>query len=578
VCFLLRDRDAKFSRSFNEVFRSEGGEVLVTPVRAPKANSYAERWVRTVRAECLDWLLIVGRSHLEQIVRVYVQHYNGHRPHRALGLAAPDPPAGLTVVGEDRQGRVRRRDCSAVCSTSTGELHERVCAPFRPTRCRLWLDNQDACDGDLWPVSRGIDGVSSRFEYEGAECPDRSELPDRPDGGVRLVRGGRMSGDVMRTQGSRWRSATVQSVFLVLVVALLVLVSFALLRRPDRDVPAEEGGLGSLTSNLVHDAGFVLLGLAVLILVVGCFLVFPRALVPDTLLDERQVMPLGEFTTARNDARSVLVNAVAGLLLGVTAVFTWQQLAISREGQITERFTRAVELLGSDDRAVRVGAIRALERLSKDSRSDDRAIYGLLNAYIRHHSPYRPGRRPDTAPAGPASGTGDATTDARQQERAERVDCERRFPGLASLQKCAFDVYLALQALAQRPATLSDGQSFAPLLVDTDLRGAQLGSARFHGADLRGAVLDGLSCYSPRPPSTDLGEARLQGASLKGARFYGADLRGAHLEGAKLTGADLSEAHLEKAKLAGATYDTRTRFPDGFDPETHGLLLVPDAG
>ena len=99
---LLRDRDAKFSRSFNEVFRSEGGEVVVTPVRAPKANAYAERWVRTVRAECLDWLLIVGRSHLEQILRADVQRYNGHRPHRALGLAAPDPPAGLTVVGEDR--------------------------------------------------------------------------------------------------------------------------------------------------------------------------------------------------------------------------------------------------------------------------------------------------------------------------------------------------------------------------------------------------------------------------------------------------------------------------------------------
>jgi putative transposase len=118
VCFLLRDQDAKFSRSFNEVFRSEGGEVLVTPVRAPKANAYAERWVPTVRTECLDWLLIVGRSHLEQVLRVYVQHYNGHRPHRALGLAAPDPPAGLTVVGEDRQARVRRRDLLG------GLLHE----------------------------------------------------------------------------------------------------------------------------------------------------------------------------------------------------------------------------------------------------------------------------------------------------------------------------------------------------------------------------------------------------------------------------------------------------------------------
>ena len=90
----------------------------MTPVRAPKANAYAECWVRTVRTKCLDWLLIVGRSHLEQILRVYVQHYNGHRLHRAVGLAAPDPPAGLTVVGEDRHARVRQSDLLG------GLLHE----------------------------------------------------------------------------------------------------------------------------------------------------------------------------------------------------------------------------------------------------------------------------------------------------------------------------------------------------------------------------------------------------------------------------------------------------------------------
>ena len=89
VRFLLRDRDAKFSRSFDDVFRSEGAEVLRTPVQAPNANAYAERWVGTVRVECLDWLLIVGRRHLEQVLRVYVQHYNTHRPHRALQLQPP---------------------------------------------------------------------------------------------------------------------------------------------------------------------------------------------------------------------------------------------------------------------------------------------------------------------------------------------------------------------------------------------------------------------------------------------------------------------------------------------------------
>ena len=79
-------RDAKFTRAFDDVFRSEGAEVLITPVQAPNANAYAECWIRSVRAECLDWLLIVGRGHLEQVLHAYVEHYNVHRPHRALGL------------------------------------------------------------------------------------------------------------------------------------------------------------------------------------------------------------------------------------------------------------------------------------------------------------------------------------------------------------------------------------------------------------------------------------------------------------------------------------------------------------
>jgi putative transposase len=110
VRFVLRDRDAKFTRSFDDVFRSEGAEVLRTPVQAPNANAYAERWIGTIRAECLDWLLIVGRGHLEQVLRVYAAHYNTHRPHRALELRPPDPPAGLHVARERKPGTVRRRD------------------------------------------------------------------------------------------------------------------------------------------------------------------------------------------------------------------------------------------------------------------------------------------------------------------------------------------------------------------------------------------------------------------------------------------------------------------------------------
>jgi putative transposase len=107
---VLHDRDAKFSRCFDDVFRSDGGEVLLTPVQAPRANAYAERWVRTVRAECLDWLLVVGRGHLQQVLRIYTQHYNGHRPHRALGLQSPQPSARPTALGRSDRGAVRRRD------------------------------------------------------------------------------------------------------------------------------------------------------------------------------------------------------------------------------------------------------------------------------------------------------------------------------------------------------------------------------------------------------------------------------------------------------------------------------------
>jgi len=107
VRFLIRDRDSKYSGAFDEVFRSESIRIVKTPVRSPKANAIAERFVRTVRAECLDWLLLLNRRHLERVLRVYVDHYNRERPHRALELRPPEPDAQRE---EARAGDIHRRD------------------------------------------------------------------------------------------------------------------------------------------------------------------------------------------------------------------------------------------------------------------------------------------------------------------------------------------------------------------------------------------------------------------------------------------------------------------------------------
>jgi Integrase core domain len=80
---------AKFSHAFDLVFRSEDISVIRTPIQAPNANAHAERWVRTLRAVCLDRILILGRRQLEHVLRVYRQRYNEHRPHRRLRLSRP---------------------------------------------------------------------------------------------------------------------------------------------------------------------------------------------------------------------------------------------------------------------------------------------------------------------------------------------------------------------------------------------------------------------------------------------------------------------------------------------------------
>ena len=97
--FLIRDRDAKFTAAFDAVFAGADIRIIRTPVQAPRANAIAERFIGTLRRECLDHMLITGRRHLVMVLREFIEHYNTHRPHRSLHQ---HPPAGPTPRPAER--------------------------------------------------------------------------------------------------------------------------------------------------------------------------------------------------------------------------------------------------------------------------------------------------------------------------------------------------------------------------------------------------------------------------------------------------------------------------------------------
>ncbi len=95
--FLIRDRDAKFTAVFDAIFASAGARMVKSPPQAPRANCYAARWLRTVRSECTDRMLIYGQAHLQAVLRAYVAHYNGHRPHQSRQQRPPDQDGPIVM-------------------------------------------------------------------------------------------------------------------------------------------------------------------------------------------------------------------------------------------------------------------------------------------------------------------------------------------------------------------------------------------------------------------------------------------------------------------------------------------------
>lgn len=243
------------------------------------------------------------------------------------------------------------------------------------------------------------------------------------------------------------------------------------------------------------------------------------------------------------------------------AIATWRQVYISRESQLTERFTRAVDQLGSQNIDVRIGGIYAFERIAKNSAADRSAIQYLLGAFVRNNA-----RWPVGAPDGPQHPT--ATVDTH----------------LTWMNVRAPDIQAAVGILGRLPPSKDARMLY---LSRTDLHGLQLDSAMLTGAQirhtnlarafLRETRLDGCDLKDTDLRQANLEHARLTGANLSLAYLQNADLRHANLSQADLRGANLTGALLDSAILTGARADSATTWPADLDAERRRELGIIDA-
>ena len=236
-----------------------------------------------------------------------------------------------------------------------------------------------------------------------------------------------------------------------------------------------------------------------------------------------------------NEFRKTLAQIIGGAFILLGAFLAWKRITIAQEGQITERFTRAIGQLGDrKNLEVRLGGIYALERIAKDLPKDHWTIMEVLTAYIREKAPLKKKKNPP-----PNEGSSE-----EENPKPESV-------------KPKTDIQAILTVIGRRTLTYKNGEDYrldlrATDLGGADLRGANLSEADFSGADLRGANLNGAHFRGANLNGAHFRGANLSGAHLRGANLSGAYLWGANLSGAYLWGANLSEANLGGAHLSGA--------------------------
>jgi hypothetical protein len=356
--------------------------------------------------------------------------------------------------------------------------------------------------------------------------------------------------------------------------------------------------------------------LALLILLIVAFLWFVPQL-QGTYFSHN--VPAEERPALVNEYRRTWAQIIGGFGLLLGLYFTWrrveisqQTLEVTRDQQVTERFTRAIDQLGkTDDEGnklfeIRLGGIYALERISKESEEDYWPIIEVLTAYVRQHAPWRPeeGQGGEADAAVEKKSVEDSSGESETTEIPTTPDPDIQAIMTVLRRRTRFFAYgepefLDLRETHLAGANLRGANFFGARLLGANLRGAHLlranlrqavisganlseadlSDANLRVADLSGADLGAAVISGANLSDANLSEANLRGADLSGAHLSGAHLSGAHLSGADLSGADLIAADLIGADLKGAnliqeqlemTYgDEDTQLPPDLKPPAH---------
>ena len=283
---------------------------------------------------------------------------------------------------------------------------------------------------------------------------------------------------------------------------------------------------------------------------------------------------------AVNAIRSTLMQGFAGLAVLGGLLFTWRQVRDTRQGQVTDRYTRAIDQLGQPGPEMRVGAIYALERIARDSAADRRTIVEVLATFVRLHSRLSPGTDGRSRPPGLAAklAAAEAPTEPLR-ERAPHIQAAITVLGRLHSTDKRSRGWLSRVDLAGSDLSYSD-------LAEADLHYSDLSQSFLLGADLTGADLTGSWLAGAMLERAQLHQADLRDAVLWRAILRAADLRAADLTGADFSGALLNAARLDQADIRGADFtaadisnttfrdavaDETTTWPAGFDTRGAGL-------